>query len=62
MVLKFVLEMKRNVIGLEFKKKIIDAADSGLKNKELSTQFNLSDSTIPEIIKAKHKIRTAIEQ
>ena len=42
--------MKRNVIGLELKKKIIDAAYSGLKNKELSTKFNLPDSTISDII------------
>ena len=53
--------MKRNAIGLELKKKIIDAADSGLKNKELSAKFNLANSTISEIIKAKHKIFTAIE-
>ena len=53
--------MKRNAIGLELKKKIIDAADNGLKNKELSIKFNLPDSTISNIIKAKHKILTAIE-
>ena len=53
--------MKRKGISLELKKKIIDEADNGVKNCQLSTKFNLPDSTISDILKAKHKTITTIE-
>jgi hypothetical protein len=35
------IKMKRHVISFELKKKIIDAAEGGSKNKELCEKFNL---------------------
>ena len=55
------MDRKRTKISLELKKKIIDAAEKGLKNNELVKQFGLDPSTISRIVKSKEKVLTAIE-
>jgi hypothetical protein len=54
----FSIPKKRRVIGFELKKKILDAANNGIKSKELVKNFNLPASTISEILKQSTKMRS----
>jgi len=55
------MDRKRTKLSLELKKKIIDAAETGLKNKELVKLFGLDYSTIIRIVKNKDDVLKAIE-
>lgn len=53
---------RRNVISLEKKKRIIDAADDGTTTKELGLEFKLPKTTISKILSSKQAILDAIDK